>query len=189
MVGDVAINFRTYPIRVNSNKYTDSRTGKILTAEDMDTMRATGEAEFINVLRGDSGGCYDDQQEITWEDVTKTSGIQEIDPNREIRERTSLTKLERRVYTFSQQNLKEAILYNRGSGNVYISVNFINYVDAAMENRRGVGDENITKKANQWLSDNIREHMGMPSSLSPAHQTTTLKFIGTGPKTDDMVMV
>lgn len=176
--GNVIINFRTFPIRVNSNKYIHSETGKILTADDMDAMRIAGQESLIKVLKGDSGGCYDDQREITWGEVTELSGIKDIDPLREIRERTSLTRLERRVYTFSRQNLVDAIKYNRGNGDVHISINFVNYVDASLESRRG-GAEKLTPRFMNWYKNTVR-----PDGLG-AHIT----FFGTGPKTDDMIVV
>lgn len=177
--GDVILNFRTFPIRVNNNKYVHVDGGDILTAEDMDAMRKNGQGDKIKVLKGDSGGCYEDQKEITWEDVTNTSGIKSIDPCAEIRERTSLTKLERRVYTFSKTNLREAIRFNRSNGLTYISINFINYIDINMRGVRGEYNK-LTDKAVDWLSGNV----------GPLDTTKEiLKFVGTGPKTDDMIMI
>ena len=172
VVEDVIVNFRTFPIRVNSNKYVNSETNAILTAEDMDAMRDEGRAGLIKILKGDSGGCYDDQHEITWDEVTASSGIKSIDPNAEIRERTSLTKLERRVYTFSKQNLRDALRFNQGSGKTYVSINFMNYVDASLS------AYNTTEKVRQWLRENVELN-------SPKEE---LKFLGTGPKTDDMIV-
>lgn len=177
--GHVAINFRTFPIRVNSNKYVHRNTGKLLNAVEMEEMRKNGEADLIKILKGDSGGCYPDQREITWNEVTEASGIKNIRPDAEIREITSLTKLERRVYTFSNVNLQEAIKYNQTGGRVFISVNFMNYVDAALEGARG-GRDRITPKVAEWLTANMNVDDRLPA---------TLKFIGTGPKTDDMIVL
>lgn len=183
VVGDVIINFRTFPIRVNSNKFVHAETNKILTSDDMDTMRANNQEDLIKVLKGDSGGHYDDQEEITWDDVTRMSGIKDIDPNREIREQTSLTKLERRVYTFSKQNMVDAVRFNRGNNHTWISINFINYVDAKLEGVRGGV---LTDKAGEWIRENTR-------NLGPEQQrhmkSATLKFLGTGAMTDDMIVL
>ena len=190
VVQDVIVNFRTYPIRVSSNKYIHAETSKVLTAEDMDAMRANSQEHLIRVLKGDSGGCYPDQQEITWDAVTEASGIKRIDPTREIRERSSLTKLERRVYTFSKQNLKEAVRYNRGGGHVYVSINFINYVDMGLECTRGPINKQVrildrlattsqlTPKVVDWINTNVE--FDNPT-------TETLAFLGTGPDTDDIL--
>lgn len=180
VVGDVIINFRTYPIRVSSNKFIDSKTGNILNAIEIANLRKSGESSRIVTLKGDSGGCYPDQKEITWDEVTDSSGIKAIDSSREIRELSSLTKLERRVYTFSKQNLREAIRFNKGSRNTHISVNFINYVDAALEGARGSVAQ-VTDKARQWLLDNIYD-------VTKSVNNADLKFIGTGAKTDDMLV-
>lgn len=46
---------------------------------------------------------------------------------------TTLTKLERRVFTFSKQNLRESIRFNDTGDDIYVSVNFMNYVDYEAE--------------------------------------------------------
>ena len=183
----VVINCRTFPIRVNSNKYVDKRSGKILTFPDMDEMRAKGEEEFIETIKGNSGACYEDQEETTWEKVTEQSGIKEIDPAAKVIEMSSLTKLPRRVYTFSKINLAEAIEYNRANGEVFISVNFANYVDARLTGVRDVlsndvkDEEGKYTKIHKWLDENVRPIV----NEHKAH----LKFLGTGAKTDDMLLL
>lgn len=171
VAGNVIINFRTFPIRVSSNKFIDAKTDKILTAQDMDTMRAEGREADIKTLVGDSGGCYPDQQEITWDDVTRIA-----DSTTPIVELSSLTKLPRRVYTFSHQNLKEAIRFNTTSGKTYISINFMNYIDGDLTGRRGGGSE-LTNKAQKWLDENVAGINGR------------LTFLGTGARTDDMLVI
>jgi len=178
--GHVFINFRTFPIRVNSNKFIDSRNGKILNHEDMAQMKTKGDDGYIETIKGDSGACYEDQQETTWDQVTKDSGIKDIDAAAEIREVTSLTRLERRCYTWSKINLKEAIIYNRTPGKTFISINFLNYVDATLTGKRGEAKVlGAHPKISRWLQDNV----------VPVLRGTgaTLKFLGTGAKTDDMI--
>ena len=180
--GDVILNFRTFPIRVNSNKYVNEVSGAILTSDEIDFMKATGNGHLIKEYKGDSGACYPDQVEITWDAVTEASGIKQIDPRKEIREKTSLTKLERRVYTFSRQNLLDAIKFNATSGETYISINFANYIDATLDGRRG-DFSLITPKLQIWLTNNV---------LTDGFNITdfaTLKFLGTGPKTNDMLVL
>ncbi len=179
VAGDVIINFRTFPIRVNSNKYVHAETGKVLTSDDMDRLRDDGDGNLIRELKGDSGGCYDDQREITWWDVTEASGVRDIDPDREITEKSSLTRLERRVYTFSTQNLLDALRFNATSGYTYVAVNFINYVDVGIEGKRG-GQDQITPKAQRWIDRFIE--IGEPTN----HE---LKSLGTGAATDDMIVL
>jgi len=179
VAGDVIINFRTFPIRVNSNKYIHSETGDVLTSDQMDTLKDVGEGHLIQELKGDSGGCYSDQEEISWLDVTDASGVRDTDPTREITEKSSLTRLERRVYTFSTENLLDALRFNATCGYTYVAVNFVNYVDVAIEGRRG-GQDQITPQVQEWIDKYI-------TIGEPTHHE--LKFLGTGAATDDMIVL
>lgn len=62
---------------------------------------------------GYSGGCYPDQHEISWDDL----GIRP--------ELTTVTKLPRRIFTFSETQYKEAV---RMMGVDHVFVNFLNYL-------------------------------------------------------------
>lgn len=62
---------------------------------------------------GTSGGCYNDQEEIEWSDI----GIEA--------EKTTVTKLPRRIFTFSEQQTREAIFRCAPD---YIFLNFVNYL-------------------------------------------------------------
>jgi adenylosuccinate synthase len=177
--GNVILNCRTYPIRINSNKYLDADTGKHLIWEEVEEYRKNGK---LKVYEGDSGPGYDDQEEITWETLTELSGSPEP-----IIEMTSVTKLPRRVFTFSQDNLRQAVRYNRTNRQTFISVNFANYVDIEMSGRRGevcfpaVSGDNVTKKFDKWLSENVR-----PIAIET---NARMRFVGTGPLTDDMIVM
>jgi adenylosuccinate synthase len=80
---------RTYPIRV-ANRY---------------------DTEGTQV--GYSGPCYDDQVEISFEDIGQKTEL------------TTVTKLPRRIFTFSAKQITDAISYN-GTREVFL--NFVNYV-------------------------------------------------------------
>lgn len=80
---------RTYPIRV-ANRYDEQGTQV-----------------------GYSGPCYDDQLEISFEDIGQKTEL------------TTVTKLPRRIFTFSAKQIREAIRYN-GVQDVFL--NFVNYV-------------------------------------------------------------
>ena len=62
---------------------------------------------------GTSGGCYPDQKEIEWSDI----GIEA--------EKTTVTKLPRRIFTFSEMQAREAIFRCAPD---YIFLNFVNYL-------------------------------------------------------------
>jgi adenylosuccinate synthase len=71
----------------------------------------------VNNRDGSSGPAYGDQLELEWSDIG-------IDP-----ELTTVTKLPRRVFTFSQQQLQEALLHCGGYWNTRLFLNFANYMD------------------------------------------------------------
>lgn len=85
---------RTYPIRV-ANRYDEQGTQV-----------------------GYSGPCYDDQIEISFEDIGQRTEL------------TTVTKLPRRIFTFSAKQIRESVLYN-GVQDVFL--NFVNYVQTEQE--------------------------------------------------------
>ena len=177
--GPVVINIRTYPIRISNNKYIDRQTGKHLFWEDV--VRLGGEeSDKVEVYRGDSGPGYDDQKETTWEEVTSSSGSPEP-----IMEMTSVTKLPRRVFNFSIENLRDSIRYNQTRDPTYISINFANYVDHEISGLRGRWNDHKCEKFQDWLKPNILNIIKQ-YSIKPL---ASLKFIGTGELTDDMICV
>lgn len=127
--GPVILNCRTYPIRINNKKYigkSGEHEGKHLTWDEIQA--GVEYEEYI----GNSGPGYDDQEEISWDEISKGSGSPD-----EIIELTSVTKLPRRAFTFSKKNLVQAAKYNDAGHGVFISVNFANYVDYEMTGRKG----------------------------------------------------
>lgn len=65
---------------------------------------------------GTSGGCYADQKEIGWTDMP----CPPAEP-----ERTTVTQLQRRVFTFSEEQVSDAVYHNNVT-RVYL--NFANYL-------------------------------------------------------------
>ncbi len=84
---------RTYPIRV-ANRYTTSESSEVRQI-------------------GYSGGCYSDQQEISWSDIGREPEL------------TTVTRLPRRLFTFSTQQILEAVRYN---GPTSIALTFCDYL-------------------------------------------------------------
>lgn len=160
--GNVILNVRTFPIRINNNKYI-ATDGHHMTWAEVEEHRWKGIP--FEIYKGNSGPGYDDQTELTWEGITKNAGSPTP-----IMEITSVTKLPRRVFSFSQKNLLQAIKYNKANGQVFTSLNFINYVDYEMTNNR----EKLTPKAEMWIASNI-----------PAE--ANLAFVGTGARTNDTI--
>lgn len=159
--GDVILNFRTFPIRINSNKYIAKEDGRHLTWAEIQA------GVPHTVYEGNSGHWYPDQTELTWEELTKSSGAKEP-----IFEITSVTKLPRRVATFSLSNVAEAIIHNDTGNKIHLSINFANYVDAEM-----TGATELTPKFTAWMNENMKE-------LIPL-----VRFVGTGAQTDETVFL
>jgi hypothetical protein len=172
--GNVLLNLRTYPIRIANNKYI-GENGKHLTWAEIQEYNKNNKQ--YQIFKGNSGPGYSDQKEITWEDVTKNSGSPTP-----IMEMTSVTKMPRKVFSFSKENLKQAIKYNRVYGHTYISVNFANYVDNEIAGKRG-GADVMTPKFKKWLDENVISVCDTPEYHS------FVKYIGTGPLTDDKIVL
>lgn len=158
-LGALILNARTFPIRINSNKYVALDDGHHLIQKEIDA------GVPHTVIEGNSGPWYPDQDELTWDDVTQISGS----PNR-ICEITSKTQLNRRVATFSKINLDDAHQANDTGQGVYFTLNFADYVDYSIKGKR-----EITPKMFDWVKQNF-------SGWGPS-----LALIGTGPQTEDTI--
>lgn len=170
--GDVVINFRTFPIRISSYKYL-GENNRHLTWEEVQQYDAASKEYTTECC--DSGGWYPDQTEMSWDDITKQSGSPTP-----IIELTSVTKLPRRVATFSRKCLEQSIKYNRTHGDTFISINFINYVDHSMTGKRGCHSV-LTPKVVEWLQSNV-----LPIVASNGAR---LMYLGTGARTDDKIVL
>lgn len=140
LLGDVYLNIRTFPIRVG------------------------------NTPAGYSGDFCGDQQETSWEEVAKQSGL----PLADIKatEITTVTKRQRRVATYSPSLTKRAAWQN---GATKIFVNFIQYLDGSMLGLRSESRLSLSHKVRRFVDD-IEEDCGVP-----------VVGVGTGPDTDDVV--
>lgn len=70
----------------------------------------------VNNRDGTSGPCYPDQKEISWDEI----GIPA--------EKTTVTKLPRRIFTFSQEQLTEAVWHCGQYWKTELFLNFANYM-------------------------------------------------------------
>lgn len=124
MVGDVYLNFRTFPIRV-------------------------GNVIENGVEQGYSGDFAPDCEELTWEQVADRAGMP--DEEKRIlaeRERTTVTKRIRRVSTFSFDSVLDAV---RTNGATKLSMNFIQYINWQDNGLRG-GKEAFLKLSKESRS-------------------------------------
>lgn len=171
--GNVLLNYRTYPIRISSFKYI-GENGKFLTWSEVQEYNRTNKK--YEVYEGNSGGWYQDQKESTWEEITELSGSPTP-----IMELTSVTKLPRRVATFSRELMSESIKYNRTNGQIFISINFMNYVDHDITGLRTCNLDARWAKCTKWIDDNIKSIIDETGAK--------LWLLGTGPLTDDKIVL
>lgn len=108
-MGDVYVVIRPYPIRVGN------------VVEDGKTI-------------GYSGDCYPNQKEMTWEDVAKEANAPSDVMKGEL---TTVTKRLRRVFSFSEKQLIEAVTIN---GATKLALNFANYIDWSCYGISNYGD-------------------------------------------------
>lgn len=160
--GNVIINHRTYPIRINSNKYI-SKDGRHLTWSEVQS------GVEHTTIHGDSGPWYDDQKEISWEELSERARSKET-----IMECTSVTKLPRRVATFSKQCLRESIVYNDTGHRKFVTLNFADYINSSL-----AGATEPTKELIKWMEDNVADVV--------FDTEAELLLVGTGPNTEDVI--
>lgn len=136
-MGEVYLVIRPYPIRV----------GNVI--EDGQVV-------------GHSGGVYPGQQEISWEQVAQQAGAPQTLATKEL---TTVTKRLRRVFTFSEEQLYDAVTIN---GATQIALNFANYIDWSCY---GTNDFDA-------LPPKVKQFISMVEDV--AHIPVTI--VGTGPQ-------
>lgn len=145
-MGDVYGVLRTYPIRVGSVKAVEIGT----------------ENDPIST----SGGCYDDQYEFTWEEISKHAGIP-------VQELTSVTKRIRRVFSFSAYQTEKFLRICRPNK---LCINFVNYLEQ---------DSNKVVE-----NEDYRNMVHIISSLAiDLNLNTNLNILGTGAKNKDIIEI
>ena len=78
----------------------------------------------VNNRTGSSGPCYPDQLELAWENFAHLGVHPEI---------TTVTKLQRRIFTFSQKQIREAVFHCGGYWDTKVFLNFANYTSEEEE--------------------------------------------------------
>lgn len=71
----------------------------------------------VNNRDGSSGPCYPDQLELSWDHLPGVTP-----------ELTTVTKLKRRLFTFSRKQMEEAMFHCGGYWETRVFLNFVNYV-------------------------------------------------------------
>ncbi len=134
LVGNVCAVARTFPIRIASIRY--FLDGRPLTLAEK--TEAESQGKVVETVDSNSGGWYPDQRELTWEQVALQAG-HHVEP-----QLTSLTKLPRRIATWSKAAIKDFLLHNAPPGGckTFLFVTFTNYL-----NQHEIED---------WMSDNVQ---------------------------------
>jgi len=78
----------------------------------------------VNNRTGSSGPCHDDQVELDWDHFASLGVAPEI---------TTVTKLKRRIFTFSRKQMVEAAFHCGGYWDTQIFLNFANYTKSHEE--------------------------------------------------------
>lgn len=78
----------------------------------------------VNNRTGSSGPCHDDQTELSWDYFADLGVAPEI---------TTVTKLQRRIFTFGRKQIIEAAFHCGGYWNTQIFLNFANYTHTVEE--------------------------------------------------------
>jgi adenylosuccinate synthase len=147
-LGDVFLVIRPYPIRVGNVVENGKQVGY-------------------------SGDCYPDQQELTWQQVADEAGMpKDVADSLLQKELTTVTKRLRRVFTFSDSQLRESALVN---GATKIALNFANYVDYSVYGAKTY--EQLTPKVLDFMR-RIEDVTKLPVTI-----------IGTGPQIDHVIML
>lgn len=168
--GPVVLNLRTFPMRIANEKYI-APDGTLLSADEAHA----GQPHTVRMT--DSGPGYPDQEEVSWEWLRENSGDPELETEVGM---LAPRQRPRRVFTFSRMNLAEAIRHNDTGGPMHLSINFANYVDSTMHGKRGRFEECASEKLRRWVDENV-----LPITTGRIQ----LRFVGTGPLTDDMLTV
>jgi hypothetical protein len=145
LVGNTILNLRSFPIRVGDSttvngdfivKMQDGSEKGLFFADfnvsavpSLTTIQSL-HPEAIGIIKlGSSGPVYDDQAELTWEEVTTRAGSPVS-----LKEQTSLTKRVRRVFDRSALQVKNSTMACMPD---IISINFVNYVDHSISGVKG----------------------------------------------------
>lgn len=135
LVTNTVANIRTHPIRINN--------------------KSAADGSYCYT------GNYWDAKEISWEEVARDAGYEynEFMDKYEKSIMTSVTKMPRRVFTWPAERFKHNMwLLGYHSGDVYLSLNFVNFIDKGVD---GVNDPDkiLTPKIKNWLHNNMGEYL------------------------------
>jgi len=130
------------------------------------------------VSLGTSGKCYPDQEELSWEDVTKYAGSEVP-----IKEQTSLTKRVRRVFGRSVAQLRNSTMSCMPT---HITINFVNYLDASIEGVSGKMKYSELKDKYPKVAEFVKWTM-LNQYWAKTQHMATVPYLGTGAKRSEYI--
>ena len=143
---------RTFPIRV-ANRWQESS-------------RRPNHLETSTMI-GYSGPHYEDQREISWADLHEEPEV------------TTVTKLERRVFTFSPTQLHDCLRANSMGEDDEIFLNFVNYLK---EDKSGYLDPALVPNAGWHTAQEFIDRVGNIASTYGAK----VRYLGHGARPEDI---
>lgn len=194
LVGNTILNLRSMPIRVGDNTTVEGDfivkmedgSEKGLFFADFSASAVPSLAiiqakypEAIGVVKlGSSGPVYDDQKELSWEEVTERAGSPVS-----LKEQTSLTKRVRRVFDRSALQVRNSTMACMPD---IISINFVNYIQHSISGisgkmTRAELGERFPKVAEyvQWV-EQVQFWAG-------SEHEGVVKLLGTGAKRSEII--
>lgn len=115
-----------------------------------------------------SGGCYPDQKELSWEDIDQKPEL------------TTVTGRERRVFSFSYMQIREAMIANRVDE---VFLNFCNYAPrTAIQIANRVDEIGFEMMNKRYSRDGF-------SSFTKEYAPRIVKYMGWGPAADGVMEV
>jgi adenylosuccinate synthase len=156
-LGDVYGSIRAFPIRVG-HAYRDNDPTK----------------EKL----GDSGPCYDDQRELSWDEMTAISGSPTP-----LLERTTVTQKVRRIFSLSMKQLRKFV---RVCGPTHVFLNHVNYVNHEAFGKNDWDD--LPKDVVKFVRD-LQLAMQEMAAGSVGNPVPRVALIGTGPDDSHMIEV
>lgn len=130
------------------------------------------------VKQGDSGPCYPDQKELTWDEVRAITGSEAVRP-----ELTTVTKRVRRIFTWSPTQWRKFVMMCQPTD---VFLNFVNYLDA---NVAGVGGD-MTLGALREKHPTVRamlQEMNDQLAGTIKADFPRVRLLGTGPDNEEMI--
>lgn len=192
--GHTILNIRSYAIRVGDNSTTKgdftvkmadgSELGAsfaefgLTSVPPLDLVRSKYPKAVGVIKLGSSGPVYDDQEELSWEEVTKRAGSP-----LPLKEETSLTRRVRRVFDHSVLQIKNSTM---ACAPTLITLNFINYISHSISGARGqISRAELLAKWPKvaeyvsWVEEN--------QYWAGTSQAGKVVLLGTGPKRSEML--